>query len=202
MDLYIDHISILDFESVDSIDLENQLIGLYKELGTQYPKFYKMNQLCKIAWLAGRKSWADYIEKEDLKLNDDAEKGIILYNYSSSLTSDWPHSQMLNADQMLAVSPSIFVYTLPNIANGELAIDLGWDGYTAFLVGNSKTDIRLIYENIAMSFAQFKLDLGLIGFIEVSIGIGKSFAKMAIISPTLKSGRRFNLETANSLFLP
>ncbi len=199
MELFIDHINELRYFTESATDLEQELISEYKVSGIQHHKFYKMNNLCKMAWLLGRRS-IDSLKK-NISLPPSGKNAIILYNYCSSLASDWPHASMLSKGGMNRVSPSVFVYTLPNIANGELAIDLGWTGYTAFLIGSPEMDISLIYEQILMSFHQFDIDLALIGMIEVGTGIGEAYGRVGVVAPFLNSTIQFDLEKAKSLFL-
>ena len=70
-----------------------------------------MDRLCQAAFVAS-----------ELILRDCAEKptSIILFNRSSSILSDRKHLAAL--DKFGLSSPSVFLYTLPNIMLGEIAI--------------------------------------------------------------------------------
>lgn len=89
-----------------------------KHFEINYPKFYKMDRLSKLAFLAA-----------DVLLMDNKSKSapenniaIVLSNRTSSLDTDQKHQQTINAREHFFPSPSIFVYTLPNICIGEISI--------------------------------------------------------------------------------
>jgi len=86
-------------------------IQIYKQFIGNYPKIYKMDRLCQVAFVAS-----------EMILRDCAEKpqSIILFNRSSSILSDRKHLAVL--DKYGISSPSVFLYTLPNIMLGEIAI--------------------------------------------------------------------------------
>lgn len=87
-------------------------------LDTNYPKFYKMDNLSKLAFLA-----ADILLKENNLHYETSENiAIILSNKSSSLDTDRKHQISISDKDNYYPSPSIFVYTLPNICIGEISI--------------------------------------------------------------------------------
>lgn len=89
-----------------------------KELNTKYPKFYKMDNLSKLAFLA-----ADVVLK-NAKLSSEKEHhiAIILSNRASSLDTDRKYQDSISDKNNFFPSPSVFVYTLPNICIGEISI--------------------------------------------------------------------------------
>lgn len=83
---------------------------LYKELGIDYPKFYKMDPLCKLGFLLC----------EPLKTSDEiSSNGIFIWNKHSSFDADFKHTQNIKNNMP---GPANFSYTLPNIVAGEVAI--------------------------------------------------------------------------------
>ena len=54
----------------------------------------------------------------------------VIFNGTSSIVSDRKHIATISAGDGFYPSPSVFLYTLPNIAVGELAIRLGIKGET------------------------------------------------------------------------
>ena len=87
-------------------------------LETNYPKFYKMDNLSKLAFFA-----ADIVLKENIIHSKENENiAIILSNKSSSLDTDRKHQISISDKENYYPSPSIFVYTLPNICMGEISI--------------------------------------------------------------------------------
>ncbi|MDX1271879.1 3-oxoacyl-ACP synthase [Bizionia paragorgiae] len=89
-----------------------------KQLDTNYPKFYKMDNLSKLAFLA-----ADILLK-NANLSSEKEHNIALLfsNRASSLDTDRKHQNTISDPDNYYPSPSLFVYTLPNICLGEISI--------------------------------------------------------------------------------
>jgi len=89
---------------------------LFKFLNLNYIKFFKMDPLSKLGFLASELLFQQ-IECEN---KEDFE--IILACSSSSLESDIQFQSTINDPNNYFPSPSVFVYTLPNIVIGEIAI--------------------------------------------------------------------------------
>lgn len=87
--------------------------AFYYSLETTYPKFFKMDNLSKLAWLG-----AELLLKEEKTKNI----GIVLSNRHSSLDTDLKHLNTIADKEQYYPSPAIFVYTLPNVCMGEIAI--------------------------------------------------------------------------------
>lgn len=101
---------------------------LYVKLESEYPKFYKMDALAKMAYLAFK-----LIEKEvDFSTFKDDEIALLFANNSSSQTTDNKYKETYL--EKGSPSPSLFVYTLPNILTGELAILNKWYGENIFFI--------------------------------------------------------------------
>jgi hypothetical protein len=100
---------------------------LYRFEGTDYPKFHKMDMLSKLGLLA-----AEILLKDgDHRGKYPAEEtGIILSNRNGSLDVDLKYAKTMHA----GASPALFVYTLPNIVIGEIAIRHKIKGENAFFV--------------------------------------------------------------------
>ncbi|MCF0048904.1 hypothetical protein MUK70_03120 [Dyadobacter chenwenxiniae] len=103
---------------------------IYKEQEFVYPKFYKMDALSQAGFLA-----SELIKRSNQGLTSeykDDEIAMLFANQSSSADTDmrFMHSYEHNG----APSPSLFVYTLPNIVLGEIAIRNKWYGENMFAV--------------------------------------------------------------------
>jgi hypothetical protein len=98
----------------------------YKNYEIGYSKFYKMDKLSKLGFLASE------ILLQGNKLSDynSEDIALILANSSSSLNNDKRYQQSINE----IPSPSIFVYTLPNIVIGEICIKNNIKGEAAFFL--------------------------------------------------------------------
>ncbi|MDR7129138.1 hypothetical protein J2X69_001473 [Algoriphagus sp. 4150] len=107
--------------SFESGDFSEFLKAAFKKLDSPYPKYYKMDKLCQLAFLG-----SEYLLKEKSLFFGDDEVAMVFFNGQSSLDSDSKHQQLI--DEEAKVSPAVFVYTLPNIMMGEIAIRNKWYG--------------------------------------------------------------------------
>ena len=100
---------------------------LYNEKVGNYPQFYKMDLLSRLGFIAS----------ELLLENDRCEgtdsRAVIFFNRSSSLKTDRKYMETIAEDNYYP-SPSLFVYTLPNIITGEIAIRNKYNGETSFYI--------------------------------------------------------------------
>jgi hypothetical protein len=112
------------YYSVSQIDWKREL---YAKLSFDYPKFHKMDTLAKMAFL----SFKLLEPKVDLSVFNDDDIVMLFANSSSSHTTDEKFKRSYNES---SPSPSLFVYTLPNILTGELAILNKWYGENIFFI--------------------------------------------------------------------
>ncbi len=107
---------------------ENWKKDCYSNLKIDYPKFHKMDALAKMAFLS-----SEILKKQvNLEKYNKNDFTLIFANDSSSLTTDL---NFINSyDVKGSPSPSLFVYTLPNILTGELAIRNKWYGENCFFI--------------------------------------------------------------------
>ena len=100
------------FESNET-DFSIFIKSAYKNFDTQYPKFFKMDSLSKLALIAS-----------DVLLENENEKNIALAlsNRAASLDTDRRHQKTIQDIESPFASPAVFVYTLPNICLGEISI--------------------------------------------------------------------------------
>lgn len=97
----------------------------YKSLDLSYPKFHKMDNLSKLAFLS-----AETILKDE----DHSRTAIVFANRSSSLDTDFKYQESINDQDNFYPSPAVFVYTLPNICVGEISIKHKMQTENAFFV--------------------------------------------------------------------
>lgn len=120
------------------------LTSLYKQMIGNYPKFYKMDGLSRLGFVASE------ILLNAEKGETDKERAIIFFNHSSSIASDRNYKESINDKDNYFPSPSIFVYTLPNIVTGEIAIRNHFHGETSFFILPDK-DERMMEEILQAS---------------------------------------------------
>lgn len=103
------------------------LLSVYQNFSLSYPKFYKMDVLSKLGWLASEVLLMDGFDKDTY---EPEEVGIVLTNANSSLDSDMRY---MNSVADIA-SPALFVYTLPNIMIAEISIRNKFKGEGGFFI--------------------------------------------------------------------
>lgn len=105
------------------------LLSAYKYFNIDYPKFYKMDNLCKLGFLAVELLLKDRQIAEEYGTEN---IGIVFSNANSSLDADLHYFESVKN----IPSPAQFVYTLPNIVIGEVSIRHRCKGENAFFVSD------------------------------------------------------------------
>jgi len=118
------HRKDLIFKTEKSLGLDQFLKEAYQNLKITYPKFHKMDGLCKLGILASEVLFKDHFISPDTAL--------VLSNSASSLETDKKHQLAMSE----IVSPAIFVYTLPNIVLGEISIKHKLQSENVFFIEN------------------------------------------------------------------
>lgn len=132
------------------------LTSLYRQMIGNYPKFYKMDGLSRLGFVASEillnaeKGDTDVERREEEGERLLEERAIIFFNHSSSIASDRNYKESINDKNNYFPSPSIFVYTLPNIVTGEIAIRNHFHGETSFFILPDK-DERMMEEILQAS---------------------------------------------------
>lgn len=123
--------------------------AIYKQLNLAYPKFYKMDNLCKLGFLGVEflNSVVDFSYFEGDRISQ------LFQNSYSSLDTDAEHQRTIN-EGVKPPSPAVFVYTLPNIVMGEIAIRNKFHGENLFALENEFSAKNLI----TLSQTQFELN--------------------------------------------
>ena len=103
---------------------EKMLVELYRRYVGDYPKFFKMDTLCRLGFIA-----AEML----IGAENDVPSAIILANRSASIKDDRDYLATISEGNYYP-SPALFVYTLPNIVTGEIAIRHHVQGETSFYI--------------------------------------------------------------------
>lgn len=135
------------------------LTSLYKQMIGNYPKFYKMDGLSRLGFVASE------ILLNAEKGETDKERAIIFFNHTSSIVSDRNYKESINDKDNYFPSPSIFVYTLPNIVTGEIAIRNHFHGETSFFILPDK-DEKMMEEILLASCRDAQSKSFLTGWID------------------------------------
>ncbi|MDR6843394.1 3-oxoacyl-ACP synthase [Flavobacterium granuli] len=89
----------------------------YQNLEISYSKFFKMDNLSKLAFLG-----AELLLKSESDASKENNTALVFANKSSSLDTDVKYQNSIVDPENYYPSPAVFVYTLPNICLGEISI--------------------------------------------------------------------------------
>ncbi|MFN6945332.1 MAG: hypothetical protein ACK4ND_10315 [Cytophagaceae bacterium] len=120
---------------------------IYQLLNPDYPKFFKMDDLCKLAFLAAEVLLSD----NPLSKTDPSDIALVLGNTNSSIASDMKHAESIKNRKNYFPSPAVFVYTLPNIMLGEICIRHQITGETTCFI-MEKFDSGLLHQYVCNLF--------------------------------------------------
>lgn len=138
-------------------------VEMYRSLNLQYPKFFKMDNLCKVGFLAAELAMKNH------EVSTETEKpnfSVLLLNSSSSLDNDLAYQKTISDENNYFPSPAVFVYTLANIVSGEIAIRHKIKGETSFYI-QEKFSAKTFYEVAEMGFMPQKgIQEMLIGWVD------------------------------------
>lgn len=133
---------------------------VYKYSEIKYPKYFKMDALSKLGFLA-----AEVLLKDVQKVYEPERNGIILENKVSTFIVDSKHQESINDKENYFPSPANFVYTLPNVMTGEICIRHGFKGENAVFI-NEEFDAVFVMNYLNMMYAADKTDRMLAGFVD------------------------------------
>ena len=154
----------------NSLEASGFLKNLYLFLKADYPKFYKMDTQCQLGIMAAqllfdKESFLDKYKEESI--------GVILSNTAASEDTDRKYLATLNEADYFP-SPSLFVYTLPNIVGGELCIRYKLKGENNFFISeNFNSD--LLCQNITFLMKYTITKACVAGWINYKDGILDAF---------------------------
>ena len=161
------------------------LKSIYKQQKLKYPKFFKMDGLSKLGYLGVEILTEGQIE--------DKETALIFANSASSLETDEAY-----ADSMKEFpSPSLFVYTLPNIMLGEISIRHQLRSENAFFV-SEEFDASLFIDYVKTLVQQGKCENVLCGW----VNLHNNDYDVFLWEIATSGGTDFNEEELKKLYLP
>ena len=114
---------------------DKMLVELYRRFVGDYPKFFKMDTLCRLGFIAA-----------EILLKNEKVEAIILANRSASIKNDTDYLATISEGNYYP-SPALFVYTLPNIVTGEIAIRHHIQGETSFYILEKPEDLEPIIQS-------------------------------------------------------
>ena len=140
--------------SIDGLPRESHgegmslITDIYKRYLDDNPKYYKMDPLCRLGYIATELLLMAENSPGDTPRND---RAVVFFNGSSSIMADMVYEKSIEDKDNYFPSPSAFVYTLPNIVIGEIAIRNHYQGETSFYILNQRND-DIIEQVVEASF--------------------------------------------------
>lgn len=171
-----------------TVSIDEFVVGVYKYLQVQYPKFYKMDNLSKLGWLATEVLLKDNIEKGSYAPEQIA---VVLANANASLDSDLRYLASVKD----GASPALFVYTLPNIVIGEICIRNGFKGENTFYIA-AHFDAAMMYRQVSETMGH-KAEVCVCGWVDV---FGEDYKAVLFLVETHKEGIPFSETNLKKLF--
>lgn len=113
----------------------------FKSFGDSNMKFYKMSDMSKGLYVAVERLLAI----EGFEEIEQTRRAIVLANKSASLDADIVHQQILDKHLPEGASPAAFVYTLANVAAGEMCIRHKIQGDNTFFIENEDSGLAEMY---------------------------------------------------------
>jgi 3-oxoacyl-[acyl-carrier-protein] synthase-1 len=138
-----------------------EITEFYRSLKLDYPKFFKMDGLSKLGFLASEMIFKD----EENRFEPSENTAVICFNRSSSLDIDTQYQATIADNDNYFPSPSLFVYTLPNIVTGEIAIRNKFLGETFFYICKN-FDARQMVGTVRNAFCDKTTTAVLVAWIE------------------------------------
>jgi len=132
--------------SIDAFG-KDLLTALYRQYVGDYPKYYKMDPLSRLGFIASELLLQAEGAERFVACDD---RAVIFFNHSSSVCADRQYIETIDDPDNCFPSPSVFVYTLPNIVTGEIAIRNGYHGETSFYI-LPRQDDRLMQQILQAS---------------------------------------------------
>lgn len=175
----------LIFKSEPDLVISKFLKGIYRDQNLKYPKFFKMDSLSKFGYLG-----VEILTNANIQ---NKETALIFANSASSLETDEAYSLTMKEFP----SPSLFVYTLPNIMLGEISIRHQLRSENIFLVSEA-FDPALFIDYSRGLFQQEKADKVLCGW----VNLHNNEYDVFLWEIARSGGIDFNEEELKKLYLP
>ena len=179
--------SVFKIEPTDFGDFSKQA---YRNFEIQYPKFFKMDALSKLAFLG-----AELLLSPIISAEEENNIALVLANKSSSLDTDVKYQESISDKENYFPSPAVFVYTLPNICLGEISIRHQLKSENSFFIFDVlNAEFLSKYSEILLNTN--KADSVLCGWVEYFNDNYKSF--LCLISK--EENEKYRNENINTLY--
>ena len=141
------------------------LTELYRAHVADWPKFFKMDTLSKVGFLASELLLTERGEERLSGEEYTSSRAVVLFGTTASLCADKNYQETIQDQGNYYPSPALFVYTLPNIVTGEIAIRNHYRGETSFYVLDGY-DAKTMAFNIQCAFQDSVTESVLAGWVD------------------------------------
>lgn len=179
----------LKYQCADAENFLHFLHAAYRHAAPGYAKFFKMDPLSKLAFIATH----FLIQHSTWEQKERHEKtAIIINNSDSSIAVDKQYQASIETFP----SPSLFVYTLPNVMVGEIAIRYKIYGENSVFI-SEKFDPHQLVRMIQVTEQDGNATQFLTGYIDGNDENGEAFL---MLIEEKEEGIPFHLESVISLY--
>ncbi len=137
------------------------LTALYRQYVGDYPKFYKMDLLSRLGFIAAEL----LMQREAASEPFGTHRAVLLFGHTASQAADRRFELTIQPGPDYFPSPADFVYTLPNIVTGEIAIRHQLHGETCYFA-LARRDDALIRQLVRQAFLDPTTTSVLFGWID------------------------------------
>lgn len=172
---------MLTIKQFASIPCGTDLTALYRATAGDYPKFFKMDTACKLGFLL-----AEQLADEP-RFTPREDRAVLMFSTCGSLCNDRHYEETVREFP----SPSLFVYTLPNIITGEIAIRNKYEGETSAYV-MERFDPETFVALVEQAFQDSVTASALCGWVDCRAD--DDFTAFAFLVERGGNGKEFNVD--------
>ncbi len=125
---------------------ETGLTEVYRNKIGDWPKFFKMDSLSKMGFVG-----TEMVLQQTGVIPDEEKTCVIMANRISSMKDNREFAATIANHDDYFPSPALFVYTVPNVVTGEIAIRHHLYGETSFYILDKESDLDPILQSTALT---------------------------------------------------
>jgi hypothetical protein len=176
----------VEFENSAKEPFGDYMKSIYRHYDLKYPKYFKMDNLCKIAFMASEIILKD---NEHIKKIDPNRIGVIMQNSHSTIDTDLSYIDTIKDKSNYFPSPAIFVYTLPNVMIGEICIRNKFQGENTCFI-TKEFDPEFISEYVNNLLDSGKIDVCLAGWADY---VDNNYQSKLFLVEKIKENQKDNI---------
>lgn len=160
------------------------LTECYRNSHADYPKYFKMDPLCRLGFVASELMLQSVNEERFVAREN---RAIVLASCRGCLHTDRHYESTIVPGDNYFPSPAVFVYTLPNIVTGEIAIRNKYLGETSMYLFEDNTDEDVRFRLLErLTFQDVMTTSAIVGWVDYQDG-EHFLAKLFLMTKSLNS---------------